>query len=173
MLGDLVLTNLPVFKDLFEPKKDLITTVKITLGMELDRSLPASLSGNVPGVALWDELGRSIGTVPGSGTILPQGNFVNVEIQAKEEVGNVRPSYLAVSTDGDDAICIAALTITFPDGANAAWNGDIGATCGAPCFLSSTEMGDGHYKPKCVWIGKKQLQRPQISGIWHSFGRLF
>jgi hypothetical protein len=68
--------------------------VKLVLGSTLG-DLSSSLPGNVPGVALWDERGRSIGTTPGTSEILGEGNFVNIQVVANSEVGNIRPSSIS------------------------------------------------------------------------------
>lgn len=90
LVGGLALA--PVIGSLFAPKPDdQTTTVRVFLGETLgDRS--ASLSGNIPGVSLWDEKGFSIGTTPGKFDILPQGNFKDILVVANPEIGNVAPS---------------------------------------------------------------------------------
>lgn len=67
----LEVTLIPILFSLSAPKKDDQTTaVRMVLGETLG-DLSASLSGNVPGVALWDERGRSIGIIPGTSQRLP------------------------------------------------------------------------------------------------------
>ena len=165
-----VLATIPISQGLFEPPVDQITTVKIVLGEATD--LAASLSGNRPGVALWDDLGQSIGTSFGSDKILPQSNHVDVQIAANSSVGNAPPSYVSIINGGDDAICVAWVTVTFPDGAQASWSGDTAFQCNADFFESSRQMGttgpDGTgapFTPHCVWIDRNHSNGLRYQGL--------
>lgn len=164
----------PLFRlpGLFEPKKDQTSVIKLVLGSTLG-DLSSSLSGNVPGVALWDARGRSIGTTTGTSEILGEGNFVNIQVVANSEVGNIRPSYISISNGGDDAICVAGFTIAFPDDTRAAWNGDVAAACGAQTFESLTEFGEDRHKPRCVWIDRSRSLGLKHQGFGLHIGDFF
>ncbi len=153
------LLSIPIGQGLFAPPVDQITTVRIVLGEATN--LAASLSGNRPGVALWDDLGQSIGTSFGTDEILPQSSLEEIQITANSSVGNAPPSYISIINGGDDAICIAWVTLTFPDGSQATWSGDTAFQCNFDFFESSRQMGTtgpvgagAPFTPHCVWLDR-------------------
>lgn len=125
-----------------------------------DQNDGGGFAGSKPGVALWDFKGRVIGTTFGSSDNVPEGNFVDVEVVASGAVGDVPAEYLSITAGGNDPICVAGLTATFPDGSQAAWSADVASLCsnitGAKVFLSHDGMTDVDSgkttKPHCVWI---------------------
>ena len=88
------LAAFPLFDRLLAPLKDLTTTVRIVI--RSNATLSASLSGDLPSVALWDDFGQSIGTTINDGKVIPQGNFRDIHVVANESVGNIQPAYLSV-----------------------------------------------------------------------------
>jgi hypothetical protein len=159
------LATIPLFGDLFAKPVEQTTTVRVHLGSS--PNLADSLGGNIPSIGLWDELGQSIGTSIASGDKKPQGNFVDIKIVANATVGNVPPAYVSVSAGGTDGICISLLSMTFPDGSSAAWNGDVAFQCRGQrskffeSILPISSEGSV-VTPKCVWI-----DRDGTSGIEH------
>ncbi len=73
--------------DLFPPKTPAVTTVRVLLGE--NANLAASLSGNVPGVALWNRFGQQIGHTQGSGEVEAQGSFIEIQVEHDEKMGNI------------------------------------------------------------------------------------
>lgn len=84
---------------------------------------------------------------------------------ADPAVGNVPAEYISISNGGDDAICVAGITVTFPSGDKSAWTGDIAAACpdtGAFIFASSNPIvgsdpqgnQQSRQNPHCVWIDR-------------------
>ena len=57
--------------------------------MVFGENLAASLGGDTPGVALWDDLGEAIRQAFGSGQEIPQSGFAGVKVDASDIVGNV------------------------------------------------------------------------------------
>jgi hypothetical protein len=124
-------------------------------------------------VALWDRLGRSVGTTVASSRKLPEGNFHDIQVVADGAVGNVPAEYLSISSGGNDAICVVGVTVTFPGGDKAGWTADIAAACpntGAFIFPSALQIAapdqqgnsDVNQTPHCVWI-----DRDESNGIPH------
>jgi hypothetical protein len=111
-------------------------------------------------VSLWDELGRNIGTTFGTREIAPQGSFIDIKVTANDDVGNIPAAYASITNGGNDAICIAFITFTFPDDTHGTWTGDVGAKCGAQFFESGRQMGTSGDNgkappvPKCVWLDR-------------------
>lgn len=160
----------PVAKS-FIPKNPpaLTTTVRLIIGNVADDA--ASLSGNVPGIALWDDYGNFLGSKPGNKNIIDKGNFFDIDIVSDKKIGNVAAAYIAVSNGGDDALCIAGITLTNPDTSQSSWSGDIAALCpqtGAAVYQQDKQIADnpdGEHvapHPHCMWI-----DRDRSNGIPH------
>jgi hypothetical protein len=120
--------------------------------------------GDLPGVSLWDEQGEAIGSSTGGGQ-LKQGNFKDVKIVAHPNVGNVPAAYVSISASGDDAVCIAFVTITQANGDSSTFTGDVPAQCGATWFETSINLGTDGAHPKCVWIDKNGSDGLQDQGF--------
>lgn len=153
------LTMLPYLEELFAPpaaSKDA-TVVRIVLGSDTDEA--ASLSGNTPGASLWDFNGNAIGYTKGKSEVVPQGNFVDITINPRAEAGNIQAQYISISNGGNDAICIAGLAVTFPDGGKAAFSTNIAAECDAAWHVSGTpvlgQLATGEIaNPRCIWLDR-------------------
>lgn len=98
--------------------------MQITLGTG---NLSASSGGNVPGVSLLDIEGQSIGGVFGSSHIEPQGTRFLFQLSPTKPLA----MSLRNTNGGDDAICVAAVDVTFPTGQQTAFMTNIGVTYGA------------------------------------------
>lgn len=137
------------------PKQDEHrTVVRIAAGLthnEIDTT-----GGDTPGIALYDILGRPIGQANGQKPGIKDGDFVDVSVPFYDGVGKKPTEYIAISNGGDDALCIAYIALTQPDGTKKAWYGDMGKTCGAIWYPSLLKTGDDDYQPSCVWIDHNQ-----------------
>lgn len=157
---DGIFSAIPIFEKLFAPPEDSTHTLRITLGS--NATLDASLGGNVPGVALWDEFGRSIGGTKSGGKKAEQGNFRDISVVANEDVGNITPAYLSIVAGGVDAVCIATVTVTAADGSKLTWGGDVAKACGETAFFISNNPAGPGYTPHCIFI-----DRDGTTGIKH------
>lgn len=157
---DLVFSAIPVFEKLFASPEDFTHTVRITLGS--NATLDASLGGNVPGVALWDEFGRSIGGTKSEGKKAGQGGFRDISVVANGDVDNITPAYLSIVAGGVDAVCIATVTVTAADGSRFTWGGDVAKACGETAFFISNNPAGPGYTPHCIFI-----DRDGTTGIKH------
>lgn len=140
-------------ESIFKPQTppDQTTIVQITLGTG---DLSSSLSGNVPGVSLWDVEGQSIGGAFGTNSIEPQGNTISIPVVADPIVGNVAAQYIAVTNGGNDAICIAAVGVTFPTGQQTAFMTNIGVNCNADWYPSLPVIPASNLRSSCIWIDR-------------------
>jgi hypothetical protein len=138
-------------------------------GMTADSG--ANLAGNMPGVALYDELGNLFGGAYNKGWHIPMGNFRDIEVKGKHKQ-NQRPMYMRLDAWENDAICIAGIEVTFPDGANVVIFGDAPAlTCGWPNYISITDFALGDrvngYHPHCIWLdGDNSYNHGYPKSIW-------
>ena len=90
----------------FAPPPSEQSHIRVTLGF--GENLAASLGGDTPGVALWDDLGEAIRQAFGSGQEIPQDGFAAVKVNASNIVGNVPSTYMSVTDGGDNAVCVQA-----------------------------------------------------------------
>ena len=157
---DIGFSAAPIFEKLLAPPADSLHTVRITLGS--NATLDASLGGNVPGVALWDQFGRSIGGTKSLGKKGKQGTFRDISVEAHPDVGNITPAYLSIVAGGVDAVCISTVTVTAADGSKFTWGGDVAKACGETAFFISNNPAGPSYTPHCIFI-----DRDGSTGIKH------
>ncbi|KAJ9616627.1 hypothetical protein H2200_000346 [Cladophialophora chaetospira] len=116
-----------------------------------------SIAGNLPGVVLYDDFGQIIGEDYYDGWNVPEGNFRDIEVHGKDR-NNARAAYIRLDAWKGDAICIAGISITYPDGGQSVLYGDtMTKLCGWPFYPSLTDfplpgVGPTGYKPWCFWM---------------------
>ncbi|KAL9112237.1 MAG: hypothetical protein Q9227_003355 [Pyrenula ochraceoflavens] len=142
----------PLMKSFAPDKTDQTTTVRIGVGTSTDSS--ATTQGNVPGIALFDVVGRPIGESRGSHDTIGDGSFQDIKVEAPDDIGGRQAEYISISKGGNDALCIAYITVTWPDNSKYIFSGDVGYQCGAHWYPSQTTFGESNpgYKPRCFWI---------------------
>jgi hypothetical protein len=144
--------TIPLIKQHFDsPKTSHTTTVRIGLGHNATTN--AILGGNLPGVSLWNEQGKAIGSSTG-GKPPSQSSFTDVQISAHPNIGDDSAAYVSINAENDDAICVAYVTVSQANGDSSTFTGDVLAKCGATYYESSTTLGTDGSHPKCVWISK-------------------
>ena len=124
--------------------------VRVAAGLSWKES--DTTSGNQPGISLFDVRGRHIGKMDGKQDRIKDGDFVDISVPFDVGVGKKPVEYISVSKGGNDALCIAYLALTQPDGTKKAWYGDVGKACGANWYHSLLKTGDDDYQPSCIWI---------------------
>jgi hypothetical protein len=87
----------------------------------------SNAGGDLPDIRLWNEVGAGFATHLRAGHA-KSGTFKDVQLGSK--VGG-QPTYVLL-TGKNDAICLALLTVTWPDGGHYAWNGDWAHVCNHP-----------------------------------------
>ncbi|TGO71131.1 hypothetical protein BELL_0616g00060 [Botrytis elliptica] len=145
------ITMIPMLESFIPDKTAQTTTIRIGAGTSTDSK--ASTSGNTPGVRLFDVVGRSIAQKSGSSSRIADGSFSDIKLVAPDSVGGRQGQYLSVVSGGNDALCISYIAVTWPDGGQQTWTGDIGVQCGGDWYESQTIMDPStNYMPKCMWI---------------------
>ncbi|KAF2239653.1 hypothetical protein EV356DRAFT_499837 [Viridothelium virens] len=130
---------------------DAQSTVRVALGLGTSANDGSSLSGNVPTLALWDDVGNMLGSVAGSHKqTIAAGNFQDITVDQGDNNGE--PTYIGISAGGNDAICISYISITSPSSQKSAWTGDVGYKCGASWHYSTLRFGENGHQPYCTWI---------------------
>ncbi|KAI4256359.1 MAG: hypothetical protein LQ352_002124 [Teloschistes flavicans] len=136
---------------LIPPKDDHRPVVRIAAGLSSNDS--ANTAGNQPGLRLYDIMGRTIGSIGGKKQRINDGGFIDIKVPFDKGVGTKPAEYIQVTNGGDDALCIAYISLTQPDGTSKAWYGDVARDCGADWYHSLLTTGDDEdYQPSCVWI---------------------
>jgi hypothetical protein len=129
------------------------TNVQIIPGLLTDTD-PGRLGGNVPHIALWDDEGVRIGQYhPDAHSYIDgKGDPTSIAVVHNQNGGQkADPYYIMLSNLGNDAICLSAVTVGNGK-VSATLYGDTGQRCGQSWFPSKNPIGNGFYKPKCVWL---------------------
>ncbi|KAJ3565392.1 hypothetical protein NPX13_g7521 [Xylaria arbuscula] len=124
------------------------STIRISVGLDFDGGLSNS-GGDLPDVRLFNEVGGFLGIKADPGSV-DKGKFSDITVKHKDDAGS-QATYTLFSAN-DDAICVAAATISWPNGDKYAWVGDWGRQCGGTWYYSNTYVGATNYKPDCLWI---------------------
>ncbi|KAF2688910.1 hypothetical protein K458DRAFT_414590 [Lentithecium fluviatile CBS 122367] len=157
-----VATMIPFLGSMMPGRDPLVTTVRIYAGTGDDTN------GNAPHVAAFDIDGNLIGSVKGGDDIAKGAPYdAKIEMKADGSDGSAaQAEYISLSQAGVDAICVAGISVTWPDGLEFAWYGDVGEFCGAPWYHSTTILSSKDlYKPKCVWIDGDATNGIKTQGI--------
>lgn len=104
---------------------------------------------------------------PHEGKFKGEGN--SKELEPWLEGSNAQPTYLSIRHWGDDAVCIAAITVAGPDGVEYHISGDAMSHCNWPSYASTKFLSLGGYEhtPRCFWLGGKDhdvYNNPQM--VW-------
>ncbi|KAI9794611.1 MAG: hypothetical protein M1816_004498 [Peltula sp. TS41687] len=137
-------------KDLFAAKEGATTNVRVHVGLAKDSS---NTGGSLPDIALFDAFGNVVGRKESSDNgHVKNGNYVDIRVEHNDKNDNRQSEYLSISAGNTDAICVAGITVTWPDAGKQAWVGDIGRMCEVDWFYSETIIGEGNNKPACIWL---------------------
>ncbi|KAF2971962.1 hypothetical protein GQX73_g1511 [Xylaria multiplex] len=124
------------------------STVRVTVGLDFDGGLQNS-GGDLPDIRLFNEVGGFLGITADPGKV-STGDYKDITVEHKDNAGS-QATYTLFSAN-NDAICIAAASITWPNGDKYAWVGDWGRQCGGSWYYSHTYVGSTQYQPPCLWI---------------------
>ena len=97
------------------PQKDEHQTI-VRVGAGLSSQESANTAGDRPGIHLYDIMGRAIGHTHSSTKNILDGDFIDISVPFDDDVGKKPTEYISVNQGGDDALCIAYLALTQPDG---------------------------------------------------------
>jgi hypothetical protein len=109
------ITLVPLLSEAVPETQASITTVRIHAG------IGEGTDGNAPTVAAFDVDGKIIGATWGYGNVINKGAHHDLLIDQKNKGAASQAQYIAVMQDGTDALCIAGITATLPDGQKYAW----------------------------------------------------
>ena len=79
---------------------------------------------------------------------------MSIPVVANQTVGNVPAAYIAVTNGGDDAICVAAVGVTFPNGQQSAFLTNLAVGCGADWYPSLPVLPESNVNASCIWIDR-------------------
>ncbi|GAB0134211.1 hypothetical protein EsDP_00002592 [Epichloe bromicola] len=86
-----------------------------------------------------------------------------------------QPTY-TLFTANDDAICLAYVTVTFPEGTKSAWTGNWAKQCGAPWYYSDIFVPNdkGYKKILCAWLDANGDQPTTgLQVYWPAYSKVF
>jgi hypothetical protein len=92
------------------------------------------LGGNIPGITVWNDVGKRLGSVGLSGGQVAAGSFVDITVP--QNVPGAQPTYVRVE-GGRDSVCVAYIGHVWPDGQKRGWLGDMGKLCRREFYYSS------------------------------------
>jgi len=147
----------------FPDQDDHQTVVRIAAGLSTNEA--DSTSGNMPGIGLYDVMGRKIGSTHGSGWKIKDGDFIDISVPFDDGVGKKPTEYISIANGGNDALCIAYLSLTQPDGTKKAWYGDVAKSCEADWYHSQLKIGDDNHQPACTWIDRNRSNGLRYQGF--------
>ncbi len=146
----------PLAKDFFPSKQSAHTVVRVSAGLAQAGDGAANTGGHAPNIALFDPNGARLGFMSAEKQgIIKEGNFKDISVEHMDSSNNKPAEYVALTSGGTDAICIAYLMITWASGDNFQFFGDIGRTCGGKWYPSNLPVpndNDKQFTPSCMWI---------------------
>ena len=143
------------FQGIFPPSPSSInragaSTIRIAAGM--DGNGLSQAEGPIDQIDLYNEYQGWIGhaTYYPSDSKIESGSFTDFTVNCQGQ----KPIYVQIR-GRDDAVCIAYITQTWPDGTQRGWSGDVGMQCEQSYWAYSNIIvsGDGH-KPACTWLDR-------------------
>lgn len=113
-------------RDNFGSTEEGGSVVRIQVGLDSKDGL-SNAGGDLPDIRLFNEVGEFLGATydPGSIEDGTNGKDIRVEQSAEQQAA------YGLFTANDNAICIAYLSIVWPDEQKFGWTGDWGRQCGA------------------------------------------
>ena len=147
-------------------ESSISTNVRIGIGKTTSDQ---NQGGSIPHIALWDDNGHRVGQYRGNGNgHLAMGSETNFRIEHSQTVpqfSNAQPTYVMLSMMERDAICISYISLTWPNGVNYMFFGDIGAQCGADWYHSDLIVSADGYMPKCIWLDQDHTNGLHFQGM--------
>lgn len=142
------------------------TNVRIGIGKT---NSDVNMGGSVPHVALWDDNGHRIGQYKGDRNghldIGSETNFPIEHSQTEPSFTNAQATYLTLSMMEKDAICVSYISLTWPNGVNYMFFGDVGYQCGVDWYYSDLIVDAGGYQPRCIWLDKDKSNGLHFQGM--------
>lgn len=102
------------------------SVVRIQVGLDSTNGL-SNAGGDLPDIRLFNEVGEFLGASYDPGSIEDGTTGTDIRVQQTAE----QQAAYALFSANDNAICIAYLSIVWPDEQKFGWTGDWGKECGA------------------------------------------
>jgi len=135
--------------------------VRVGVGLQ-----DVTMGGDVPVVTLFNEKKDQIGEYyDHTNRKVDAGAFADLVVDQTAKYQ--QPTYAQLYT-GADAICIAYIGQTWPDGIKRGWLGDMGKICGQKNYFSNliVSTADGSlYKPYCTWMDADGSNGIEVTGF--------
>lgn len=127
------------------------STFRIAVGLDVPGNAN-HLGGEVPDIRLFNEFGGFLGMAVDPGPIGP-GGFRDLKVSHFKATDPSQQATYTLFTGNVPAICIAYITIKWPDGTSYGWLGDWGKRCGGTWHYSYLYIAGTTRKPNCLWVG--------------------
>lgn len=140
--------------DNFNSPSSTGSSIRIAVGLDVEDGLNDA-GGSTPDVRLWNEAGTFLGINADPGHV-GSGEFKDFTVEHKGD--STQQATYAVISGNNDAVCIAYMTITWPDGSKYAWTGDWAQLCedwiDAPWHYSHIYINNQDLTTRCMWVDK-------------------
>ncbi|KAK3897163.1 hypothetical protein C8A05DRAFT_48112 [Staphylotrichum tortipilum] len=143
-----LLKFVPFIADNFAPADKPASTILFTVGLDVAGGLQ-NAGGDLPDVRLFNEGGEFIGIKVDPGSV-GDGSTGTIKVEHNDKNG--QQAAYALFSANDDAVCVASISITWPNGDQYGWLGDWGQVCGGSWYFSNVFVKGTDYKPNCLWI---------------------
>ena len=141
--------------------KHVNSIVRIAVALNDIVAGPTQADGQAPSLVAFNEDKRYIGASNWNAKDhVKSGSFVDVVVHQVTTIKGQTEWYDEMRTDWtaqkwaylqvlgrDDAVCVAYIGQTWPNGEQRGWLGDMGRACGKRWFYSNVEVGEEKYKP--------------------------
>jgi hypothetical protein len=135
----------------FAPADSTASVIKLTVGLDVAGGIP-NAGGDLPDVRLFNEAGEFLGISVNPGTV-EAGNTAEIRVEHTNNANtNGQQAAYALFSANDNSICVASVSITWPNGDQYGWLGDWGQACGGTWYFSNVFIKGSDYKPNCLWI---------------------
>ncbi|KAI2642683.1 hypothetical protein GGS21DRAFT_544790 [Xylaria nigripes] len=156
-------------EDNFAPQDTTGSTVRLTVGLDAadgNYGLTGG-GGDLPDIRLFNENGEFLGIVADPGGI-QSGTFQDIKIN--HNFNSAQQATYALFSANNDAICLAAASITWPNDDRYAWDGSWGQKCGATWYYSNVYTSASNIKPNCTWLdGNNNQPQTGFQVHWPEF----
>ena len=126
----------------------------------------SNADGKAPSIQAWNENRETIG-LSDDGQKIKSGSFADIFVDHHAtgiDATGQQPTFIQLAAF-DDAICVAYLSQTWPDGTNRGWLGDMGKACVRDWFALNVIVGDEGHKPACTWMDTDLTKETNLGGM--------
>ena len=137
--------------------------LRIASGM--DGGGMSEAGGHITKINLYNEYREQVGGVdyrlPWEDGNIEDGSFTDFTLDSNGQ----QPTYVQI-LGSDDAVCVAYITQTWPDGIKRGWSGDMGMICDQSHWAySNVIVSDDGHKPACTWLDADHTNGIKSAGV--------